>query len=104
MGESASMAKRTVFFEVDVILVSVSVDVDVNLDEEDAFLFKGSYLDVFALSVFLSTPRSRSCCTLMCKVAKTREASNCSCALQLLYFFPSIKDLKERTSGSACRC
>ena len=74
MGESASMAKRTVFLDVDVVLVSVSDDVVVCLVDEDTFLFEGYFLVVFALNVFLRIPRSRSYCTLICKAAKAREA------------------------------
>ena len=67
-------AKRTVFLDVDVALVTISDDVDVYLDDEDDFLSKGTFLDIFVLRVFLNTPRSRSCCILICKAAKAREA------------------------------
>ncbi len=76
MGVSASMAKRTVFLDVDVVLVSVSEVVVVNLDDTDMFLFGNFFFDILALCVFPSTPRSRSWCTLMCSAAKLREASS----------------------------
>jgi len=104
MGESASMANRTVFLIDDVVLVSVSDDVVVYLDDEDMFLFKGSFLGVFALGVFLSTPKSRSCTVLMCKAAKLREASSCSWALQSTNLLLSMRFLYELTSGRPCRC
>jgi hypothetical protein len=91
MGESASMANRTVFPDEDAVLISVSDDIVVCLVDEDTVLFEGFFLAVLVLNVFFRTPRSRSYCILMCKVAKEREVSICSCILQSLYFLVSIK-------------
>ncbi len=104
MGVSASMAKRTVFLDGEGVLPTVSIVAVVPPDVTEVLLTEDFDLRSCFLNVLFRTPRSRSCCTLMCKAAKAREAWSCSCVLQSLYLFPSIKGLKERTSGRACRC
>ncbi len=87
------MAKRTVFpvlTGIDMVVIDVVV---LYPEAAEVLLVEGFFLHSCVLWVFLSTPRSRSCCTLMCRAANAKEASSCSCALQTLKFLVSIRFL-----------
>ncbi len=69
MGVSASLAKHTVFLVDNVDLAVVAEDVVVRVEVVEVLLFDGLIPLSCCLWVFLKTPRSRSCCTLMCRAA-----------------------------------